>query len=358
MGKVDLIRMAVKGASGAVSFVARLSLCLASLVWCWTAASAQAIEAEVKVSATSPPRVRVEGRRETATADWSFLNSYAGIAGLGGRVENFSLRDEGGEQVFVRPAGAGRFEAARPATRFAYDVKIEAPPGLQAAAHVSWLADDRGVLLPGDLLPLSTGKARLRVTLPDGWTVSTIERKGPGGEQKGPTVSFEVDDPERSVFVCGRALRERRGRAGGVGYVLALTGQWAFGDAEAEESVSEILKLHAATAGTQPRGEALIALLPPPKPAGATQWGAETRGRTVTLISGQSSSKLAALAQLDGALSHELFHLWVPNALRLTGDYAWFYEGFTNYQALLVGMRRGQLTFRDYLNALGRAYDG
>jgi predicted metalloprotease with PDZ domain len=105
------------------------------------------------------------------------------------------------------------------------------------------------------------------------------------------------------------------------------------------------------------RGEALIALLPPPQPAGATQWAAETRGRTVTLISGQSSSKLAALAQLDGALSHELFHLWVPNALRLTGDYAWFYEGFTNYQALLVGMRRGQLSFRDYLNALGRAFD-
>jgi predicted metalloprotease with PDZ domain len=75
------------------------------------------------------------------------------------------------------------------------------------------------------------------------------------------------------------------------------------------------------------------------------------------LLSGRLPSKLAAKAQLDGALTHELFHLWVPNGLSLEGEYAWFYEGFTNYMALRAGMHRGQLTFNDYLNALGSAYD-
>jgi predicted metalloprotease with PDZ domain len=52
-----------------------------------------------------------------------------------------------------------------------------------------------------------------------------------------------------------------------------------------------------------------------------------------------------------------LFHLWIPNALALSGDYAWFYEGFTNYQALRASQRLGLLNFDDYLAALARAYD-
>jgi predicted metalloprotease with PDZ domain len=60
---------------------------------------------------------------------------------------------------------------------------------------------------------------------------------------------------------------------------------------------------------------------------------------------------------LSVALSHELFHLWVPNGLALSGDYDWFYEGFTIYQAALVGVRLGFLTFQEFLNAIARAYD-
>jgi predicted metalloprotease with PDZ domain len=56
-------------------------------------------------------------------------------------------------------------------------------------------------------------------------------------------------------------------------------------------------------------------------------------------------------------LSHELLHLWVPNGLALDGDYDWFYEGFTLYLAMRARMRQGQLSFQDYLNTLGRAFD-
>ena len=89
-------------------------------------------------------------------------------------------------------------------------------------------------------------------------------------------------------------------------------------------------------------------LLPLPQAGAAGNlWSAETRGSTVVLVSGRLPSRLAARAQLDGALTHELFHLWVPNGLALEGEYDWFYEGFTNYVALRAGMRRGQLTFHD-----------
>ena len=98
-------------------------------------------------------------------------------------------------------------------------------------------------------------------------------------------------------------------------------------------------------------------LLPLPPTMPGNLWAAETRGSTVVLMSGRLPSKLAARAQLDGSLTHELFHIWVPNGLALEGEYDWFYEGFTNYLALRVGMRRGQLTFNDYLGALGREFD-
>jgi len=57
-------------------------------------------------------------------------------------------------------------------------------------------------------------------------------------------------------------------------------------------------------------------------------------------------------------LSHELLHFWVPNALTLEGDYDWFFEGFTVYQAARVSVRLDLLTFAELLNAIGRAYDG
>jgi predicted metalloprotease with PDZ domain len=72
---------------------------------------------------------------------------------------------------------------------------------------------------------------------------------------------------------------------------------------------------------------------------------------------GKLTSKTAALSQLSVPLTHELFHLWVPNALALTGDYDWFYEGFTVYQAARTAVRLGLLTFPEFLNAIGRAYD-
>src|SRR5260370_37115968 len=67
--------------------------------------------------------------------------------------------------------------------------------------------------------------------------------------------------------------------------------------------------------------------------------------------------KRGGLSQLSVPLTHELFHFWVPNALALEGDYDWFYEGFTVYQAARTAVRLGLLTFPEFLNAIARAYD-
>ncbi|HEX7316015.1 MAG TPA: hypothetical protein VF297_19060 [Pyrinomonadaceae bacterium] len=299
----------------------------------------------------SPARARVEGRRAEASSAWSIRNFYGSAAGLAERVENFALFDDTGATVAVRKLAPGEFTASVPAARFSYDFKLDPPAFVSDSAHVSWLTADRGLLMLADLLPVPLKTAKVELSLPAGWKVSTTETRNAAGV-------YEMSDTEHVVFAVGRDLRERRARAGAVTFTLATAGEWAFTDEEAADSAEEILKIHQETTGGAPGRSPTVILLPLPQTGAAGNlWNAETRGSTVVLVSGRLPSKLAARAQLDGALTHELFHLWVPNGLALEGEYDWFYEGFTNYVALRAGMKRGQLTFNDYLNALGSAYD-
>lgn len=312
---------------------------------------AQALDVKIKVVSVTPPRVRVEGRRTEAATAWSIRNIYGSAAGLAERVENFQLFGEDGAAVVVRNLAPGEFSAASPASRFSYDFKLDPPAFVSDSSHISWLTADRGLLMLADLLPAPLRNAKVELSIPAGWKVATAEPRNAAG-------MFEVADAERAVFAVGRDQRVRRGRACGMTFTLVTAGDWAFTEEEAADSAAEILKIHQETAGGAPRQGPTVVLLPLPQAGAAGNlWSAETRGATVVLVSGRLPSKLAAKAQLDGALTHELFHLWVPNGLALEGEYDWFYEGFTNYAALRTGMRRGQLTFHDYLNALGSAYD-
>lgn len=326
------------------------SLCFV-LSWTTHDVSAQALDVKISVVSVSPARVRVEGRRDGAATAWSIRNFYGSAAGLAERVENFALMNDDGAAVAVKRLAPGEFSATVPAKHFSYDFRLDPPAFVSDSPHVSWLTAGRGLLMLADLLPVPLSTAKVELSIPTGWKISTSELRGRAG-------LFEVAEAERAVFAVGRDLRERRGRAGSLAFTFATAGEWAFTEEEAADSAAEILKLHQETAGVAPRQNPTVILLPLPQTGAAGNlWSAETRGSTVVLVSGRLPSKLAAKAQLDGALTHELFHLWVPNGLALEGEYGWFYEGFTNYVALRAGMKRGQLTFHDYLNALGSAYD-
>jgi predicted metalloprotease with PDZ domain len=101
-----------------------------------------------------------------------------------------------------------------------------------------------------------------------------------------------------------------------------------------------------------------LILFPFPQSGAPDKWSAETRGSSVTLLLRKLPSRVAAVAQLSVPVTHEFLHFWVPNGLALSGDYDWFYEGFTVYQAARIGVRLDLLTFQEFLNAIGGAYDG
>jgi len=120
---------------------------------------------------------------------------------------------------------------------------------------------------------------------------------------------------------------------------------------------AKVLKAHRDVCGSMPAKQSTLIVLPF-QGLLTDRWSAETRGSTVTLLMGKIPSKVAALVRLSTPLTHELFHLWVPNGLALNDDYDWFYEGFTVYQAARTALRLDLLTFPEFLNAIARAYDG
>jgi predicted metalloprotease with PDZ domain len=324
-------------------------LCLFALV-----ADAQETEATVKITSLSPAsKVRVEGKISAdAGKSWSFLQNYADVTGLGERIENFKLFDAQAREIAIKKLAPGEFEAEKPAASFQYEVRAEIPKVLTASAHVSWLAETDGLLMTGDLLPnnLQNFSAKITFELPENWRVATSETKT---SEK----SFSVKTIEKAIFLVGKNWREQSKQMEKTELNLATFGAWQFSDAEAFQIAETILSEHRKTFGELPFPRTQILLLPFPQTANFERWRAETRGSTVTIISAPTTFKSAAINRLHEQLRHELFHLWIPNSLNLSGNYDWFYEGFTLYKALKTGVALNQIRFDDFLSTLGRAFD-
>ena len=340
-------------------FVTALS-CVAVLICLTSIAGAQQARVEIRVLPNSTGRIIVDGSCAPATA-WSFRDTYAGVLNLGSRIEALKLFDASGREVAYRSIAPGQFQAATPATKFRYEVGL-APPGRAAdAARVSWLNSERGLLMLRDLLPswVSGTQANdsvaehltVRLSLPQGWSAHSNEAANVGGE-------FEIADADLAVFAAGDHLRISTTTTSGMTLSLVAAGQWAFTDNEALELASKVLKAHRDVFGAAPSRQATLILFPFPQSGAPDKWSAETRGPSVTLLIGNLPSKVAALAQLSVPVTHEFLHFWVPNGLALAGDYDWFYEGFTVYQAARIAVRLDLLTFQEFLNAISRAYDG
>ena len=335
------------------------SLPLAVLTLCLFAAPvfAQNLRVVIRLVPESN-RVIIEGSC-APTKVWSFRDSYAGILGLGGRVERLRLFDNAGIEIPYRKIAPGQFASDASASSFQYEVRLTPLAVASDAAKVSWLNNERGLLMLGDLLPTTSvatddrrekGRMAIRFELPASWAVHSNEN------QTRPW-NFEVVDSDHAVFVAGNRLRVSRTMVSGMAFNLVADGDWAFADTDASELAAKVLKAHRDVFGSMPAKQSTLILLPF-QGLLADRWSAETRGSTVTLLMGQITSKVAALVRLSTPLTHELFHLWVPNGLALHDDYDWFYEGFTVYQAARTAVRLNLLTLPEFLNAIARAYDG
>ncbi len=313
----------------------------------------------VKITVIPQNRINVEGKFSNSTdsnTNISFLQSYADAVNLAERIENFKAFDDSGKSIEVKKLIAGEYLASKTPISWTYQVNLKPSAKITDSAHASWMSENGGLLMLADLLPLVNfqqkgAKVGLEFDLPKDFRIANQYAQN----QK----QYDVYDIENAVFYVGRDWREKRLLLSSKDAVnVAIAGSWQFSDDEAIEMIRLITEEYKQMFRQVPVPFSQIILLPfPQENSNNDRWRAETRGSTVTIISGSLPFKSLAVQRLHEQLRHEIFHLWMPNGINLSGNYDWFFEGFTIYHALRTGVELNQIRFEDYLNTLGRAYD-
>ncbi|HLM23665.1 MAG TPA: hypothetical protein VK274_01355 [Pyrinomonadaceae bacterium] len=302
------------------------------------------LHSRVKISVSNASQIKVDAELSTPISSWSFRNAYAGVLGIAERIQDFRAVD-----ADVRKAAAGEYRSDRKSSKISYTVKLPKPT-LAGVSHLTWLVEDRGVLMLADLIPIEVDSLSAEFVLPEGWTGESSISRDAGGR-------YDVAEPEKAVFLLGSTLRKSSTTVDGMPLDIVLSGKWRFKERDASERATRVMQKYLELTGFRLPGKSVIMIAPLPIKDGKTEWKAETRGSTVVLLINPDAGFKLWKAQLTIIFTHEVLHLWVPNSLKLEGDYDWFFEGFTLYTALRTALELRVIDFKEYLATLGRVYD-
>jgi len=325
----------------------------------FTFAAGQDAEITITVDHDSPNLVRVKGSRNAfgeARLPYSlpFMSSYAGVRGIDNRISALkAFGKDGIELPLMRSESA--YHAKSSIKSWICAVDLSPIKNTAAATHLSWLETDGGILVIDDIIPyvlashMRGQSARIKFELPDGWKVLTTEKSDGQG-------LFLVPNLERTVFVVGKGWTEQTISSRGGSINLLRKGDWKFTDVEAGAAITEVVDYYSSLFGATPGKSNQIVMYKFPFDVPHGEWEADSRGTTVTIASSDMPFKTQSLQRLHEQLRHEIFHLWIPNGVNLTGNYDWFYEGLALYQSLKMAVAVNRIRFDDYLDTLSRAY--
>lgn len=298
------------------------------------------VQTRVKITVASPQEVVVQAHLFSPSRLWSFRNAHAGVLGIAERIDRFRANG-----VYVRMVAMGEFRSDVAATEIDYVVRLRRPTPADVA-HISWLNEDHGFLMFADLLPQRMEAISVEFEVPKGWTIqSTIVPDTDG--------KYQVSEPDDAIFFVGRSIRKSSQKE----LDSFVTGTWPFKDSVAVKAAARVMKKYVELTGFPLPARPVVMIAPLPVATGVTKWRAQTRGSTVLLLMDPQAQVAKWKGQLEIIFTHEVLHLWVPNALRLRGDYVWFFEGFTLYTALLTALELEAIDFQEYLATLARVYD-
>jgi len=282
--------------------------------------------------------------------NFSILNDFAGSTDLARRFSNLKLSERSGDLLPHKAFSLSELVTERDIGKFSYTVDLTPLLRPSAAAHNSWANEEAGVLMLDDLLPQQSGStALIKFQMPEGWSFSSSERRT--GSQE-----FDVANIEKAVFYVGTGRREKFLAVGRSQIKLSISGEWFFSDEDAAQMVSSIFAEYSKIFGNSPTSDVNIAILKFPVTVNTGNWEADTRGRSVTIVSSDTPFKSQSKQRLHEQLRHEIFHLWMPNGVNLSGNFDWFYEGFALYQSLRTGVATNAIGFDNLLDTLSRAH--
>lgn len=314
----------------------------------WVSVSADG-SSRVTIAISTTGLIRVDAEMSTPTRSWSFRNAYAGALGLAERVDEFQAFAESGKDARAKKSATGEFQSEIDATRILYLVRLSNPRASDLP-HASWLAEDRGFLMFADVLPVDIASVSAEFVVPGGWTVESSITPDSNGR-------YEVLAPEKSVFFIGRSFRKASKSVGGMMLETVVNGAWRFNEDDALNAATEVIERYLALTGFRLPGKSVIMIATSPVALGNSIWKAETRGSSVVVLMDPAARSKNSLGQVRVIFTHELLHLWVPNSLKLEGDYDWFFEGFTLYMALRTALELKVINFKGFLTTLSGVYD-
>lgn len=289
---------------------------------------------------------------------FAFRTGFAGKTLAANRISELKIYDGDSQKVPYRSLGPGEYLAEADFVSMSYLVNLTTPNDLGLRTHISWISGKSGVLMLDDLLPVFTGRhfpqsARVRFeTPPTGPSTFSLALST---EQRREDASFLVTAIPESVFYVGPDWNR--------GFELLPHPSWSkvisLGESpdhrsEADGFTQEIGRRYFDTFAVWPP-LAVVAIVNVPGPH--QEWAADTRGSSITILTSDPPFPSQALQKRHEQLRHEMFHLWIPNDVNLTGNYDWFYEGFALYQSLKMGVELNRIRFDDYLDTLSRTID-
>ena len=314
----------------------------------------QNLKINIKVDSQNPSEIIINGKFSDANSEKNllFLLNYADSDNLGSRVGNVELFDNTAQKINYKKIAEGSFVAEKPFNSFSYRVNAAIPANILSTAHISWISDEKGILRLNDLLPIFETKYDINVSikLPDDWQISTSENAA-------NLNNYFVASYENTTFVIGKGWKSRTFKVSDTIVNLILDDQWKIETAVVEQIISDILLAYENYFGAIPEKKLNIVNFRFPKDAGFERWRAETNGANIIIMSSPTTFESQTRQRMQEQLRHELFHLWMPNNLALSGEYSWFYEGFAQYTALKLGVGLNQISFADFLNTLEQSYN-
>ena len=279
------------------------------------------------------------------THNFSIIGEYAGTPNLADRVSDIVLEDNQSRSVAFKQFIPGEYVAEREFVKWRYRMKLAPLASTTSAAHTSWITSDSALLFARDLLPAfaisDAAAVRVKVNATTGWQVY------------GDLENGEV--PSKRVVFLTKTARATDVSDSGSSLRLVIAGNWKFSDQQAADFLEEIFSQYAKIFGGTPGKTANVFLLPFPTAVSPGNWEGDTRGNNIVVISSDMPFGTQSIQRLHEQLRHEVFHLWFPNGVKLSGNYDWFYEGFALYESLKLGVALNRLRFDDYLDTLGRA---
>lgn len=303
-------------------------------------ASAQRVAVEIE-RGSAKGKLNISGRFTSGEGDVRTLLFNAV------QIDGLRAFDADGKPLSLREVSEKTYAAGSEIARWEYSLTLPALDNELSMARRSWFDGEAGAINLGEILPRRSG---LKLQRSAEITLKNFDLDEVYGFEIDQAGNIKTPNRDKSLIWFGSGWRVINNDP-----KMIVSGKWLFSDKEAAEAGTQIYRYYAEQFGSID-GTPVVAFSKFPGVSHDGRWTAVTNPGAVSIVSADMPFETQSTQRMYEQLRHELLHLWLPNRLKLTGNYDWFYEGFAVYYALKTGVELKQIKFSDMVKTLSDAY--